>query len=68
MDLDMVAAIASLQRPLAKRSLKTALGLFGYYRDDIRDFSTKPYLVTEMLLKRNPDKIEAFELLRDCLP
>ena len=74
MDLDKVAAIAHLQRPLAKRSLKFALGLFGYYQYHVRDFSTKSYLLAEMLLKRNPDrlvrtkvKIEAFEHLRGCL-
>ena len=74
MDLDKVAAIVSLQRPLAKRSLKAALGLFEYYRDHIHDFSTKWYLLTEMLFKSKPDRlvwtkeqIEAFEHLRGCL-
>ena len=57
MDLDKVAAIANLQLPLAKRSLKTALGLFGYYHDHIRNFSTKSYLLTEMLLKHNSDRL-----------
>ena len=74
MDLEKIAAIANLQRRLANRSIKTALGLFDYYRDHIRDFITKSYLLTEMLLKRSPDrivwtkeKIKAFEHLRDFL-
>ena len=74
MNLDKVAAIANFQRPLAKRSLKVALGLFGYYRDHIHDFSTKSYLLTEMLLKSKPDRliwtkeqIEALEHLRGYL-
>ena len=74
MDDEKVAAIKTLQRPLTKRLLKGALGLFGYYRVNIRDFSANSYLLTEMLLKNKPDRlvwtenqIEAYEELRVCL-
>ena len=57
MDDDKVAARKNLQRPLTKGSLKGALGLFGYYREHIRDFSARSYLLTEMLLKNKPDRL-----------
>ena len=74
MDDEKMASIKNLQRPLTKRSLKRALGLFGHYKAHIRNFSAKSYLLTEMLLKNKPDRlvwtenqIEAFEELRACL-
>jgi hypothetical protein len=51
MDKDKVQGIAALQPPKTLKELRAFLGMVGYYRRFIRDFSARTSQLTELLKK-----------------
>lgn len=69
-----VEAIAASPLPNTKRRLRSFLGLVGWYRRLIPDFSSRAAALTDMTRKSSPVKVKwtqesenAFNDLRDCL-
>ena len=71
-DESKLDAVRSFPRPKTVKNIKSFLGLAGYYRRFIKDFSKKALPLTSLLKKdasfQWSDKQEqAFEELKDCL-
>jgi hypothetical protein len=73
-DSDKVATIRDLRVPETKRQVRQILGLFGHFREYIRDFAKYAKPLTDLTSKRIPDHIpwgvreqEAFEKLKELL-
>jgi hypothetical protein len=73
-DPEKLTAVTHLVFPKTKRQLKSVLGLTGFYRDYIHDYSTLVFPLTQALKKNapnaivvTPEKILAFETLKERL-
>ena len=53
-----VKAILEFPRPQTKKNLQSFLGLVGYYRAHIPAFSTRAAPLTDLVQKKQPDKIQ----------
>jgi len=69
-----VEAILHFPRPRTKRNMQSFLGLVGYYRAHIPDFSTRAAPLTDLVQKKKPDVIdwtpdlcEAFQDVRSSI-
>ena len=69
-----IKVIQDYTRPRTKKGLKTFLGLWGYYRKFVQDFSTIAYPLTQMTKNKEPGKLkwtaeaeQAFEQLKLAL-
>ena len=54
MQAEKIKAITEFPVPLNVKSLRRFLGMTGYYRPFIQNFSTKAYPLTELLKQDNP--------------
>lgn len=52
-----VKAILEFPQPKTKKQMQSFLGLVGYYRAHIRDFSARAAALTDLVQKKQPDKI-----------
>lgn len=71
-DPEKIQKIKDFPIPTSLRTLRAALGLFGYYRRFIRDFGRIAKPMTNLLKKDQPfdwgeKQQNAFERLKDCL-
>ena len=69
-----IKAIQDYTRPRTKKGLRAFLGLGGYYRKFVQDFSTIAYPLTQMTKNKEPEKLkwtaeaeQAFEQLKLAL-
>ena len=69
-----IKVIQDYTRPRTKKGLKAFLGLGGYYRKFVQDFSTIAYPLTQMTKNKEPGKLKwmveaelAFEQLKLAL-
>jgi len=54
---DKVEAIARLGPAKTKRGVRAILGLYGYYRSFLPNFSETTYCLTELLKKNKPERV-----------
>ena len=71
-DGDKVKAIKEFPKPVTVKQLQSFLGLVGYYRKFIKEFSEKSAPLTKLtkkgaIFKWGEEQQEAFENLRECL-
>lgn len=69
-----ISAIQEFSRPITKTDMRAFLGLSGYYRRFVKDYSALATPLTDATKKNSPNKIpwtpqqqEAFRLLKDAL-
>ena len=74
MEEDKVKKVREAERPKTKKQTRSFLGLTGYYRDYIEDYSKIAAPLTDLTKKGNPDKVnwggkeeDAFQLLKQKL-
>ena len=64
-----VMAILEFPQPKTKKQMQSFLGLVGYYRTHIKSFSTRAAALTDLVQKKQPDKIvwtpELEEIFKD---
>ncbi|KAL2103054.1 hypothetical protein ACEWY4_002222 [Coilia grayii] len=72
--LSKVDAIQSCPPPTTKRGVRSFLGLVGWYRRFIPDFSSRAAVLTDLTRKNAPNKVrwtesceQAFRDLKDCM-
>jgi hypothetical protein len=56
-DPQKVEAVVNFQRPITKRDVRSFLGLIGYYRKFLKDFSNKAAPLTALTKKGQPDRV-----------
>jgi hypothetical protein len=73
-DGDKVASVEAFARPVTKTGVRAFLGLTGYYRRFIPDYSKVAVPLTELTRKQQPDKVrwgdaqeQAFQALKSAL-
>lgn len=71
---DKVLAISNMKTPKTKKEVRSFLGMTGYYRQYIPNYSTLAYHLTELTKKSLPNNVvweykhqEAFDLLKKIL-
>lgn len=72
--LDKVEAVRSCPPPTTKKRVRSFLGLVGWYRRFIPNFSSRAAVLTDLTRKNSPQKVvwsseceAAFQDLKDCL-
>ncbi len=72
--MDKVEAVRSCPPPTTKKRVRSFLGLVGWYRRFISNFSTRAAVLTDLTQKGSPQKVvwspeceTAFQNLKDCL-
>jgi len=63
---DKVESIKDCKRPASKKEVRSFLGLVGYYRKFIANFSAKAAPLTDATKKGNPNQIEWSEALENA--
>ena len=54
----LVQAIVDYPRPKPKKQIRSFLGLPGYYRKFIRNFSERAAVLTDLIKGKNPSKVQ----------
>lgn len=72
--LDKVEAIQNCPPPTTKKGVRSFLGLVGWYRRFIPDFSSRAAVLTDLTRKNAPNRVrwtdaceQAFQELKDCM-
>lgn len=72
--VDKVAAIKGMEHPKTKKKVRSFLGMTGYYRQYVPNYSTVAFHLTELTKKSSPNKViwepkhqEAFDRLKKIL-
>lgn len=72
--MDKVQAILSCPLPSTKKRVRSFLGMAGWYRRFIPNFSSRAAVLTDLTKKNSPQKVvwtpeceQAFRDLQDCL-
>lgn len=74
LQIDKVQAILSCAPPMTKKSVRSFLGLVGWYRRFVPNFASRAAVLTDFLPQRSPVKVkrtseceQAFQDLKACL-